>query len=365
MEIAFIGARGIPASYGGFDTLVEELATGLASSHHCIVYCRSGHYCDKPSQYRGVHLKYLPALKLKVFESLFHTFLCSLHLIFNRPDVVYIVDNGNAPIAGFLRLFGLKVIIHTDGLGWKRKKWGPVAQRLYRLTESLSTLFANAIVTDNPIMTQYYKDNYGADGYEIIYGAKNSFGVDDIALEQHQLLSKSYILIVARIEPDNNVDLLIEGYVKSKCKKPLVVVGDTPYSHAYSNLLRSIADDRVLFLGRIDDQRKLNSLYAGAYVYLHGHEVGGTNPSLLRAMDAGTAPAVIDVPFNRTVIDDGGLWFGRDSQELANLINHWDQSPELIEKISKRAKAIADERYLWSDVVNKHEVLFQEITQSP
>ena len=365
MKVAILGARGIPACYSGYDTLVEELSLGLVESHstEVLVYCRSSYYSNRPALWHGIRLVYLFAPRgLKALESLIHSFLSSLHVLKEKVDVIYFLDPANAPFCLLLRCFGKRVVIHTDGLGWQRRKWGPFARRYYKFVEWLCAKCASALVTDNPAMQDYYREEYDAETLVISYGAANRHGVDTAIYEELGLTPKQYLLIVARLEPENNTDLLISQYVKSKVAMPLVIVGDAPYGPKYMNRLRSLANANVMFAGRMNDQSKLNALYRGAYLYIHGHEVGGTNPSLLRAMDAGVAPIVVNVPFNSSVIGESGKVFDKDNNSLADMLEELVAHETLVQEIGKHARSRAEVYFCWDTVAASHYDLFVRLT---
>jgi len=363
MKIAILGGRGIPACYSGYDTLIEELSLGLVKSNasNVIVYCRWNYYQSRPNSYYGVQLVYLPAPRIKAIESLFHSFLSSLHVILHDVDVVYFVDPANAPFCLFLRFFGKIVVVHTDGLGWKRRKWGMLARRYYKFCEWLCARIANALVTDNPVMQEYYKQEYGADSVYISYGAVCSTGMNEIVYEELGLSPKHYMLVVARLEPENNTDFVVQEYKQSNVKMPLIVVGDSPYNSRYMSRLHELGGNNVYFVGRIDDQPRLNALYAGAYLYIHGHEVGGTNPSLLRAMHGGAAPVVINVPFNTTVVGKLGFVFERKEGDLSKMLERLVTIPGEVKRAGQKAQARAQVHFRWDTVIKKHEQLFRRV----
>jgi glycosyltransferase involved in cell wall biosynthesis len=360
MKIAILGSRGIPAAYGGYDTLSEELSIRLINvpSIEVIVYCRSSYYKEKPPKYNGVELIYLPAPRIKLIESLLNSFLSTINVLGNEIDVIFFLDPANAPFCLLLRLCGKKVVIHTDGLGWKRRKWGHIARRYYKFAEWLSVKAANVLVTDNHIMQQYYKENYGADSVCIPYGATNNYGLDKSVLKEYGLKPREYLLVVARLEPENNTDLIIQEYTKIKVKFPLVVVGDSPYGSDYFAQLSQLAGEGVYFTGRINDQAKLNALYQGAYLYIHGHEVGGTNPSLLRAMGYGTPPVVLNVPFNISVINNSGYIFERDKGHLCNLLENLLENPLQVIQMGQRAQERVLKHFTWDGVAESYKELF-------
>jgi glycosyltransferase involved in cell wall biosynthesis len=366
MKIAILGSRGIPAAYGGYDTLIEELSIRLVNvpSIEVIVYCRNTYYKERPLKYHGVKLIYLPAPRIKLIESLLNSFLSTINVLGQKTDAIFFLDPANAPFCLLLRLCGKKVVIHTDGLGWKRRKWGPIGRRYYKFVEWLCVKAANMLVTDNPIMQQYYKEEYGADSVYIPYGATNIWGLDKTVFKEYGLKPHEYLLVVARLEPENNTDLIIQEYTKTKVKFPLVIVGDSPYGPDYFAQLRQLADERVYFTGRIYDQAKLNALYQGAYLYIHGHEVGGTNPSLLRAMGYGTSPVVLNVPFNISVIGNSGYIFERDKGHLSNLLENLLENPFQVTQMGQRAQELVLKHFTWDGVAESYKHLFLRLTKS-
>jgi len=342
-------------------SLVDELSRGLVKSGEAqaVVYCRNSYYKAQPEIIDGVRLIYLPAPRIKAFESLLHSFLSAIHVLSQKVDIIYFVDPANAPFCLFLRLLGKKVLIHTDGLGWKRRKWGPIARRYYKFVEWLSAKFITMLITDNLEMKNYYLKEYNAYSTYIPFGAKNYAGIDEGAYNHFALKPKEYILVVARLERENNTDLIIREYIDSGVTLPLVVVGDSPYDPNYLELLQKIADERVRFLGRIDDQAELNALYKGAYLYIHGHEVGGTNPSLLRAMYYATTPVVINVLFNTSVVEKGGIVFQIEKGHLARMLKNLINSPDKVKAIGKFSKMRAESEFTWKSVVEEHIELFK------
>jgi glycosyltransferase involved in cell wall biosynthesis len=207
-------------------------------------------------------------------------------------------------------------------------------------------------------MQRYYRQKYGVDSAYIPYGAESHYGPDDSVFKEFGIEPNGYLLVVARLEPENNTDLVIGEYTRTNLSLPLVVVGDSPYNSDFMARLRTLADHRVIFVGRLSDQPKLNSLYAGAYIYIHGHEVGGTNPSLLRAMHAGTAPVVLDTSFNIAVVGEIGYVFNKDSGNLARVLEELARKPDEVRQAGERAKARAQAHFNWDAVAREHARLF-------
>jgi glycosyltransferase involved in cell wall biosynthesis len=275
-----------------------------------------------------------------------------------------VVDPGNAPFCLPFRVRRLPLIIHTDGLGWKRSKWGHLARKYYRWAEFVGTKVANCLVTDSRAMQKYYEETYSSRSEYIAYGYKVGERGGSRALQLLMLNERGYFLVVARLEPENNIHLIIKEYVSSSVKLPLIVVGDAPYDNNYLKSLQQLADKRVRFVGRIYDQAILNSLYENAYAYLHGHEVGGTNPSLLRAMGAGTVPIVLDVEFNREAVSDIGITFTKTPGSLSQKITELEHEPEKAIELGRRSSVHVDKIYDWDVVTEQYANLFHRIAWS-
>ncbi len=289
------------------------------------VYCRRqpGEAAAAGDAYLGMRLVHLPAMQRKSLETLSHTALSVLHLIrHGGADAVIVFNAANAVFLPLLRLRRLPVATHVDGLEWRRAKWGPVGQRYYRIAEALSVRWSDALIADARGISDYYLEEFGADrprsptvhrcsGHSVPSGWPSSVSS-----------RAAYHLVVARFEPENHVDVAIEGYLHSHAGRPLVVVGSAPYPGAHQRRIDDLASrhDGVRLLGGIWDQEQLDQLYANALTYVHGHSVGGTNPSLLRAMGAGSAVIAYDVNFNRDVLGPDGCFFA-DAEELAKRLD--------------------------------------------
>jgi glycosyltransferase involved in cell wall biosynthesis len=354
MRIAMVGTRGVPARYGGFETCVEEVGSRLVRrGHEVIVYCRTAGD-DRPSTHLGMRLVHLPALRTRSLETLSHTALSVLHLLRWRADAVVLFNAANAPFLPLLRLNGLPVATHVDGLEWKRAKWSGAGRRYYRAAEALAVRWSDALVADATGIATYYADEFGAVCERITYGAPLiSVGHDRV--RGLGLQPGAYHLVVARMEPENHVDVIVDGYRRSDARLPLVVVGSAPYADRYRQRVTELADERVRLLGGLWDQDLLDELYGNALTYFHGHSVGGTNPSLLRAVGAGAATNAFDVGFNREVLGVEGRYWS-DGDEVADLVSSAEADPEATLARGKRTTARAAE-YDWDDVTEGYERL--------
>ena len=363
MRLAIIGDRGIPARYSGFSTLTEQLGLRMVEQYgiDVTIYCRRNYYDQRPRTYKGVNCVYLPAPGGKSLESIVHTNLSILHAIFCRYDLVFVLDPGNAPFVLLLRARGYPIVMHTDGMGWKRTKWSNLQRKYYKWSERVACWFSHWLVTDSKAMQAYYLDEYETRSSFIPYAGKISDAEDESILEQHGLVPNGYYLCVARIEPENNVDLIIREYRRVKTSRPLVVVGSARYESSYGKAIAAENDDSVKCIGGVYDKNKLNALFSNAYVYLHGHEVGGTNPSLLNAMHLSAAPVAMDVVFHREVMTHDGLYFTKREGHLSSIIEWLDQDEAEVIRIRQLAKLRSDSYYRWDAVADAYVDLFEVV----
>jgi glycosyltransferase involved in cell wall biosynthesis len=359
LRIAMIGTRGVPARYGGFETAVEEVGSRLAARGHDVtVYCRAAEGDRRPDTYAGMRLVHRPALRHRALETLSHTALSVLHVVTHRVDAAVVFNAANAPLLPVLRAARIPVATHVDGLEWQRAKWGRTGRRYYRVAESLAVRWSDGLIADARGIAEYYRAQFGAPTREISYGAPIVQAAGD-RLAELGLGPRGYHLVVARFEPENHVDLVVAGYVRSSARLPLVVVGSAPYAQRYTDLVHEAADERVRFLGAVWDAELIDQLFSGAATYLHGHSVGGTNPALLRAIGAGAPTAAFDVTFNREVLGDAGRYF-TDEAEVAAVVEEAESDPGGAEArgaaLRERARG-----YDWDDVATRYETLMTDL----
>jgi glycosyltransferase involved in cell wall biosynthesis len=361
MRIALVGTRGVPARYGGFETCVEEVGLRLVKAgHDVVVYCRTGPETkSRPSTYEGMRLVHLPALKKKSLETLSHTALSVAHLVRHPVDAAVVFNSANSPFLPVLRARGIPVATHVDGLEWKRAKWQGLGRRYYRMAESLAVRWSDELIADAQGIAEYYDSEFNASTDLIAYGAPLLDGKNHDRLEAYDLRPRGYHLVVARFEPENHVDVIVDGYRRSGAKLPLVVVGSAPYADAYTERVHALADERIRFLGAVWDQEDLDQLYANSFTYLHGHSVGGTNPSLLRAIGAGAATIAFDVNFNREVLAESGRYF-HTADDVRVEIESAEADPVGVLERGQQSQRIAA-RYDWDDVAPRYAQLCERL----
>lgn len=360
--VALVGTRGAPAQYGGFETAVAEIGPRLAEDGWTVViYCRNRGQTIR--RWRGTDLVNLPAVRAKALETLSHTALSVMHaLVLRRPDVIFLFNSANAWFIPVIRALGVRVVVHPDGLEWRRAKWGRLGRAYYRTAERAAVRWADEVIADAHALATHYADRYGRRAVVIAYGAE----LTEVHGRDHQQAADvspgQYHLVVARLEPENHVLEIIEAYAVSRTVYPLVVVGSSPYGEAYGARTDQAGAGRdVRRLGSIWDQQVLNNLYADCAAYYHGHSVGGTNPSLLRAMGAGAFIVAHDNPFSREVLGDQGHFFtSRDS-----LAGHFEAVEGLTvidrQTEAERVRSRVRSAYQWDSVAAAYSRLAEAV----
>ena len=353
-----VGTRGVPAAYGGFETAVEEVGRRLVDRGHQVsVYARGGD--SREREYLGMKVVHLPAVPQKQLETLSHTALSAVHAITRRkPDVAFVFNAANSPFVPLLRLRGIPVALHMDGLEWRRSKWGKRGRAYYRWAESHGVRVADALIADAPGIGDYYTHQFGVPTELIRYGAPILESASPDGIRALGLEAGDYHLVVARFEPENHVLEIVKGYAASSARLPLVVVGSAPYSASYTQEIRDAAGDdpRIRFLGGVYDQDLLDALYFHARTYAHGHSVGGTNPSLLRAMGAATAVIAYDVPFNREVLDNRA-WFFTDHPSVEAHYSSIEEDSNTSRRFGQLGQDRARNAFQWDEVADSYAAL--------
>ncbi len=363
MRCALIGTRGVPARYGGFETAVEEVGRRLADrGHDVLVFCRTSSDDAVDDDYLGMRRIQLPALRQRSLETLSHTALSVVHPALRGVDSAVVFNAANAPLLPVLRARRVPVATHVDGLEWQRAKWGPIGQRYYRRAEELAVRWSDALIADAAGIARYYEAEFSAPTRQIAYGAPLISSGRSNRLVETGLTPQGYHLVVARFEPENHVLEIVRSYTASAARLPLVVVGGAPYSDDYTAEIQRAADHRTRFLGAVWDQELLDQLYGNALTYLHGHSVGGTNPSLLRAAGAGAPVIAFDVGFNREVVGADGRYFATEA-DLMSQLEAAEADPAEFERLGANLRtAIA--RYDWDDVASRYERLLLDLAES-
>jgi glycosyltransferase involved in cell wall biosynthesis len=357
MRIALLGTRGIPASYGGFETFAEELSTRLvARGHQVTVWCRNRH--TEP-RYRGVDLRYVPTIRHKYLDTIVHTGLSTVDLLFRRHDVVLVCNAANAIFCWIPRAAGMPVALNVDGLERKRKKWNALARAWYQTSEWLATFLPSRIVSDAEAIEGYYRQRYNTESTFIPYGAETGPVDTDDVLGRLGLERGRYFLYVSRKEPENNGLLVREAFEKLDTDMKLALIGDAPYAEEYIAKVKNTSDPRVVIPGAIYGVG-YRELQSHCFAYIHATEVGGTHPALIEAMGRGALTLYLDTVENAEVA--GGVAFPFHHGDLTAVMRHaLDLSGEERTKYRLGAEARVYQRYSWDAVTTRYEELFREL----
>ena len=353
MQITIIGTVGVPANYGGFETLAENLikyhdTASLKSS--LSVYCSSKSYPSKDDTYLSAQLKYVP-LNANGAQSIPYDIWSLFSAIWHRHNVILLLGVSGAIALPLVRLFSsARLITNIDGIEWRREKWQGLAKLFLHFSEKMAVRFSHEVISDNGAIAEYVKQTYGVESHVIAYGGDHAVAVDAIPVDEYGL-PDSYAFSVCRIEPENNVHMVLEAFAHLPAHT-LVMVGNwknSEYGHA---LQEQYAFCRNLFLlDPIYDLGKLKTLRTRAALYVHGHSAGGTNPSLVEAMHFGKAVLAFDCNYNRSTTDDKALFFG-NCEELQQLIVSLDEN--VAEQVGLDMLEIAQRRYTWNIVAQQY-----------
>lgn len=367
-----MGSRGVPAAYGGFETLAEELGARLAErGHEVTVYGRSHVVPPGLREHRGMRLRVLPTVRHKYLDTVAHTGLSVVDGLFRKFDVVLIVNNANAPFAIVPRLGGAKVALNVDGLEWQRGKWNRLGRWYYQACAWLSPKLPIALISDARVIAEYYRERFGKPTVFIPYGSDARRIAPGKTLARLDLEPGRYILYVSRLEPENHADTVIEAYRQAggleALAATLVVVGDAPYATAYKRRLESAAamTPGVTLTGYIfgDGYAELQS---NALAYVQATEVGGTHPALIEAMGRGACVIANDVAEHREVLGVAGRYYRRnDPVDLARILTELAADPDERGRLGRCAAELAESSFSWRHVTDEYERLFRKLTERP
>ncbi|HUI84491.1 MAG TPA: glycosyltransferase [Candidatus Binatia bacterium] len=356
MNIAIVGTRGIPNRYGGFERFAEQISSRLAGhGHRVTVYCRRAFTRPDDVYDRRVRRVIVPSLHQKHLDTWVSTFLAAVHVAFTDNDIVLLCNVANSPYAYIPRLFGKPVVLNVDGLDRKREKWRGLGAQVLHLCEWMSSFSSNQLVTDARAIHDYYLARYRSDSAVIGYGSEMPAG--DYNLNGFNLESGRYVLYVSRLEPENNLDLVLRGWRNVRSDWPLVVVGDNSYDPGYIERLKSLADERVRFTGAIyGDGYWALQKHAGVFVF--ACEIGGVHPALIEAMAASNAVLYLDTPENAETAGDAGVPYKKWDDDLASKLQSLLDDAAVRQELSGRARRRAEALYRWEAVAEKYEKVF-------
>jgi glycosyltransferase involved in cell wall biosynthesis len=350
-KVSIIGTVGVPANYGGFETLAEN----LVRYHHkqslpfnLNVFCSAKSYADKPKQYLSAQLEYLN-LNANGASSVLYDMVSVFKALLKGSDALLVLGVSGALVLPLVRLISsARVISNIDGIEWRREKWQGLAKWFLRLSEWSAVRFSHAVIADNQGIALYVEKQYGKTCHVIAYGGDHAKGVSAKAYLGKALPLK-YAFALCRIEPENNVEMILEAFLSSP-KMPLVFVGNWKNSeYGRALLARFVNVKHIHLIDPIYDIGVLRTLREGAEVYLHGHSAGGTNPSLVEMMHFGCPIIAYDCVFNRCTTHEKAIYFN-SVESLISVINTLE--PSLSTLVATNMREIANSDYTW-DIVGK------------
>lgn len=354
MKVAIVGCSGVPAAYGGFETLAENLV--LYNERHSLdsdltVYCSSNAAVEQPAAFHRARLHYLP-LSANGVSSIVYDAWSMAHALYRRSDVLLVLGVSGAIAMPLLRCVGwvtrmprMKIVTNVDGIEWRRAKWRGLARHFLRLSEWLAVQCSDVVVADNRGVAEHVLRSYGVACSVIAYGGDHAMQAEPRPFPR--MLPPCYALALCRIEPENNVEMILEAFSRMP-GQPLVFVGNWEAS-AFGREVRAHyrGFDHILMLDPEYDAGILKTLRSGASLYIHGHSAGGTNPSLVEMMHFGVPVAGFDCAFNRYTTNDRAVYFS-DAAQLQTLVQHLD--PATARKVGAAMQTLARQHYTWEQV---------------
>jgi len=352
-KIHIVGTVGLPADYGGWETMVENISKDLCQEYEITVYCSSKHYKKEISNHPHANLRYLP-LKATGWQSIIYDYISILSSIYFRADVILILGVSGCTILPFVRLFKRPTIItNIDGLEWKRGKWGFFAKLFLKISEYFAVRFSHKVIGDNVEIVRYINKNYNKNAYFIAFGGSSRDGIDNLSLSK--ITSQPFALNISRIEPENNIHLILEACLKEKLH--IHIFGRWNANDYSRKLYQQYADSEYCNLHEhLSNQKILNAYRKKSLVYIHGHSVGGTNPSLVEAMSWGIPIFAFDVIYNVETTFNSALYFS-NVDDLRYLIKSMD--PIKMSEISKKMQQLHNENYEWKVISGKYSEHFK------
>lgn len=372
-SVAIVGSRGIPNNYGGFECFTENISQKLAKKDYEIyVSCEHPENEDPPEKFNEVNLFYFPIKHPKsnilgmLYEIIYDAY--SLFYASLKVDQVYMLGYSASIFFFIPKLFGKKLYLNPDGFEWKRNKFSGMIKFMLKIQERIGVFWADTIIADSKGIKNYYDNKYEKNSKFIAYGVSE---IPKINWNKEYLpetlkdmdIESNYWLLVARLEPENNIHTIVEGYIKSKTKKPLVIIGNflnSDYEKTITDMMDEMDEDKkIVFTGGIYNQKALNMLRQNCFGYIHGHSVGGTNPSLIEAMVMKNILLTHRNQFNEEVCEDSALYF-KDSEELKTKMDDIDKYPEKYQIMKNLAFFRVKQEYSWEKIVTEYDDLFDK-----
>jgi len=350
-SVAIVGTRGYPSYYGGFETAVRKLAPFLCDHDWDVtVYSRPGAVKrDDPTRDPRVRTVTTAGRESKSLSTLSFGLSASVHAARARPDVALIMNVANGYFLPMLKFRGIRTVVNVDGIEWERAKWGRFAKLVFKVGAWMTARFADELIFDSREIERRWREDHKRDGIYIPYGGDE---LGELPLE-NGLTHRGYVLAVARFVPENTIPEFLEAAEAISRSIPVVIVGSSGYGGELDSLAARLTDSSpsIHWLGHISDDQRLFSLWQHAAVYFHGHSVGGTNPTLVQALAAGTPIVARDTVYNREVLGNEGYYCAPEAEAIQTAVVALASNQTELKAASDRNKVISRSRYTW-DLVN-------------
>jgi glycosyltransferase involved in cell wall biosynthesis len=353
MKLAIIGTRGIPNNYGGFEQFAEYLSDGLSNQGHDVFVYNSHNHPFQNKKWKKVNIIHCfdPEYKIGTVGQFIYDLNCILDSRKRDFDVVLQLGYTSSSIWNFLFKKNIKIVTNMDGLEWKRTKYSSVTKLFLKYAEKLAVKYSDILVADSIGIKNYLNEKYCVNSTFIPYGATVFKAPSIESLKQFNLEPYTYDMIIARVEPENNVKTIIDGFVDSNVTRKLVVVGNMN-TRLGMEIKSYLKDDRVIFLGFISSINVLNNLRYYSNLYFHGHTVGGTNPSLLEAMASNSLICANDNSFYKLILEKHAFYFN-SSSDITKIVNSTNKT-EHVDWCKINTNKIND-NYKYSSIVSQYE----------
>jgi glycosyltransferase involved in cell wall biosynthesis len=357
LHIAIIGTRGIPNHYGGFEQAAQHLTAGLLCKGHTVTVYNSHNHPYQEKIWNGVEIIHCYDAEKSIGTA--GQFIYDLNCIRNAGkrnfDVILFLGYTSSSVWGKLFPKNAVIISNMDGMEWKRSKYAGPVRKFLLYAERLAVKYSDYLIADSTAVQDYLENKYSAQCRYIPYGAEIAEGVDEEILKDFRLVKYKYCMLMARMEPENNIDMILAGFCKTGSDNRFIVVGNFDNAFGKKMFAKYGKDRRLHFAGAIFDATKINTLRKFCKLYFHGHSVGGTNPSLLEAMAGGALIAAHDNEFNRAVLQNDAYYFNA-ADEAGRLINTIERTDITVEMINNNLKKIK-EKFNWPAIVNEYETM--------
>ncbi len=359
MNIGIIGTRGIPNKYGGFEECAQQLGTRLAASGHKVLVYSSHKHPYQQKEYEGVEIlhKYDPEHRIGTFGQFIYDLNCIIDSRKRNFDVILMLGYTSSSIWQKLLPGDAVIITNMDGLEWKRSKYNHRVQKFLKRAERWAANGSNLLIADSKEIESYLNKEYKNQVIYIPYGAEILKDPNPNVLEKYGVEPGEYNLVVARLEPENNIEMILAGIQKSQSKRVTIIIGN--HESEYGEMLkRKYKDSRIRFIKGTYNKEAIHNLRYFSNIFFHGHSVGGTNPSLLEAMACSCMISAHDNPFNREVLGDNASYFS-DLNDIANAADLMERNDTQLAKIKNNLTSIR-EKYNWKLVAEQYEVVMQQ-----